>query len=269
VSAAPDGGEKFFSCEDTARVGGELIEEAEFEQAGGDGFVEAGDEIGVEIDAQIVELENLLELGVWFSAPEKKFAAGEEFAWAKGLGDVIVGAGFEGGDEVVSATASGEHDDGQALKQRVLAGFGEFVADEDNNVGVVLDKKNTFHRDPWWGNSGESVQQEGQIGEGWGKKVEEKRTTQSALRAQSSQKRREEKRREEKRREEKRKVRGHDLSCPYTEGIVGTPGEREVGAVKNLTLGDGSCDRRTTNFGLRGLRKRVTGRRVYKTRQNK
>ena len=123
--ATPDGGEEFLTSEDAARVGGELIEESEFEEAGGDGFVGAGDEIGVAIDAQMVELENLLELGVGFSAPEKKLDAGEKFAWAERLGDVIVGAGFEGRDEVVFATARGEHDDGQALKQRVLTGFGE------------------------------------------------------------------------------------------------------------------------------------------------
>jgi hypothetical protein len=206
--AAPDGGEEFFASEDAARVGGKLIEEAEFEEAGGDGFVSAGDEIGVAIDAQIVELENLLELGVGFSAPEKKFDAGEKFAWAERLGDVIVGAGFEGGDEVVFTTAGGEHDDGQALKQRVLAGFGEkleagaagkdgveeedvgrelfqggaageavgsvddletgffeFVADEHNNVGVVLDDENTLHREPCvgkqWGNCTASGETEG------------------------------------------------------------------------------------------------------------
>jgi len=194
VFAAPDGGEEFFSREDAARVGSELMEEAEFEQAGGDGFFGAGDEIGVEINAEMVELEKLLEFGLGLGAPEEKFDAGEEFARAEGLGDVIVGACFEGGDQVVFSTAGGEHDDGQALEQKVLAGFREkleagdarkhgveeeevgrglfqggaageavggigdleaaffeFVADEHNNVGVVLDNENTFHREPCMG----------------------------------------------------------------------------------------------------------------------
>jgi len=139
----------------------------------------------------MVELENLLEFGVGFSAPEEKLYTGEKFARAERLGDVIVGAGFEGSDEVVFVAAGGEHDDGQALKQRVLTdigenlksgdagkhgieeeevwsgliqggaageavggigdletGFFEFVADEHNDVGVVLDDENAFHREP-------------------------------------------------------------------------------------------------------------------------
>ena len=40
--AAPYRGEEFFPGEDASGVGSELIEKAEFEKAGGDGFVGAG-----------------------------------------------------------------------------------------------------------------------------------------------------------------------------------------------------------------------------------
>jgi len=128
---------------------------------------------------------------VGFGAPEEELDAGDEFARAEGLGDVVVGAGFEGGDQVGFAAARGEHDDGEAMKERVLADFGEkleageagehgveeeeignglreggaageavrgigyvetgilqFVANEYNDIGVVLDDENAFHREP-------------------------------------------------------------------------------------------------------------------------
>lgn len=123
--AAPDDGEEFLAGENATCVGSEVIEEAEFEQTGGDDFVGAGDVIGVEIDVELVEFEDLAEFGVGFGAPEEKSYAGDEFARAKGLSDVVIGAGFEGGDEVRFATAGGEHDDGETLEQRVLASVGE------------------------------------------------------------------------------------------------------------------------------------------------
>ena len=43
---------------------------------------------------------------------------------------------------------------------------------------------------------------------------------------------------------------------------------RMDGGTKILPLRGGSCDRRTTDFGLRGLREELTERRVQTTRQN-
>ena len=123
--AVPDGGEKFLASEDAARVRGEVMEKAEFEQAGGDGLVRAGDAIGVEMDLEGVELERLTYLDGRFGAPEEELYAGDQFARAERFGDVIVGASFKGGDEVGFAAARGKHDDGKAVKQGVLADFGE------------------------------------------------------------------------------------------------------------------------------------------------
>jgi hypothetical protein len=105
--SAPDSGEEFFAGENAARVGSELIEEAEFEEAGGDAFLGAADVAGVEVDGKFVELQDLAELGVGRGAPKEKVDAGDQFAWAEGLGDEIVSPGFEGGDEVGFAATGG------------------------------------------------------------------------------------------------------------------------------------------------------------------
>jgi|SRR5579859_2107587 len=131
--AAPDGGDELLAGEDAAGVRSEVIEKAEFEQAGGDVFVGAGDAVGVEMDAQMVEFEGQASCGGRFGAPEKKFDAGDKFARAERFGDVIVSARFKGGEEVFFAAAGGEHDDGEAMKQRILAGFGEDL--EAGNAG--------------------------------------------------------------------------------------------------------------------------------------
>jgi hypothetical protein len=106
--AAPDSGEKFLASEHAARSGSELMEEAEFEQAGGDDFVGAGDVAGVDADGAYVKFQDLAEYGVRLGAREEKIHAGDKFARAEGLGEVTVGAGFESGDEVEFAAAGGE-----------------------------------------------------------------------------------------------------------------------------------------------------------------
>jgi hypothetical protein len=121
----PDGGEKLFASKNAARVRGEVMEKAEFEQAGGDGLVGAGDAIGVEMDLQAVESERLTPLAGRFGAPEEELYAGDQFARAERFGDVIVRARLKSGDEVGFAAAGGKHDDRKTLKQGVLAGFGE------------------------------------------------------------------------------------------------------------------------------------------------
>ena len=122
---APDRGEEFLASEDAAGVRSEVIEKPEFEKAGGDGFVGAGDAAGAEIDPQLVEFEKLTAFGERLGAPEENFHAGDEFARAEGLGDVIIGARFEGRDEVGFAAAGREHDDGQTVEQEVPANFGK------------------------------------------------------------------------------------------------------------------------------------------------
>jgi hypothetical protein len=54
--------------------------------------------------------------------PGDRADAGEEFVYAERFGDVVVGAGVEGGDLVAAARPAGEHDDGhphQFLAQRL------------------------------------------------------------------------------------------------------------------------------------------------------
>lgn len=123
--AAPDHGEEFFAREDAPRMGSQMIEKAEFEQAGGDGFTGAGDVAGSEIDCQMVEFERCAGFGGGFGAPKEKFDAGDQFAGAEGFGDVIIGARLESRDQIGFATTSGEHDDGETMEQIVLASFGE------------------------------------------------------------------------------------------------------------------------------------------------
>jgi hypothetical protein len=123
--AAPDGGEKLLASEDAARVRSEAVEKAEFEQAGGDGFVRAGDAVGVGMDLQTVEIKRLTLLAGRYGAREEQFYAGDKLPWAEGFGDVIVGARLKGGNEVGFAAAHGKHDDRKTVKQGVLADFGE------------------------------------------------------------------------------------------------------------------------------------------------
>ena len=139
--AAPDSGEEFLAGEDTTRVRSEVIEKPELEKTGGDGLFKAGDATGIEIDQQLVEFESLARFRGRLGAPEEKLHAGDEFARAEGFGDVIIGAGFEGGDEIGFATAGGEHDDGQAMEQSVLADFGENLKSGKARVQGIEEQK--------------------------------------------------------------------------------------------------------------------------------
>src|ERR1700741_596918 len=103
---------------------GKGVEEAKLEEAGGNVSVRTGDAIQTEIDQKIIESERLAPFGKRQRAPQEKFHAGNEVARAERLGDVMVGARLEGGDEIGFAAAGREHDNGQAVEHEILAELG-------------------------------------------------------------------------------------------------------------------------------------------------
>ena len=146
--AAPDSGEKFFASENAAGMRGQMIEKAEFEEAGGNESVRTRDAIQAEIDEQIIEFQLLMPFWSRFGPPEKKFHTGNEFARAERLGDIVVGAGFEGGDKIGFAAAGRKNNDGQAVKQVIQAEFGknpqpgnagEHGVEEQEMWGILFD----------------------------------------------------------------------------------------------------------------------------------
>ena len=138
---APDRGEQFFASEDAAGMRGHVVEEAELEEAGGNVPVRTGDAIQSEVNKQIVELKGLPPFGSRFSAPQKKFHTGNEFARAERLGDVIVGACFKGGDEVGFTATGRENDNWQAVEQKILADLGKNAESGDAGEHGVEEQK--------------------------------------------------------------------------------------------------------------------------------
>jgi len=69
--------------------------------------------------------------------PGERADAGEEFVYAERFGDVVVGAGVEGGDLVAAARPAGEHDDGHP-HQFSCSAFAQYQ--DRNQAGNCQDK---------------------------------------------------------------------------------------------------------------------------------
>src|ERR1700680_2170283 len=91
---APHGVEKMVAAEDASLVAGEVIEQAELGGGGGYGVAAHGQCHGGGIDFDVANSQGAGRQGPLEPA-QYGFDAGDEFARAEGLGDVVVGAEFK------------------------------------------------------------------------------------------------------------------------------------------------------------------------------
>ena len=120
---APDGVEELIAGEHAVGTRGQVVEQAKFERAERDGLSGMADAIGSRVDSKAADFDDARGVNGWLGATEQGFDAGDEFAGAEGLGDVIIGAHFEAYDAVGFVAARGEHQDGKTVEGFVLADF--------------------------------------------------------------------------------------------------------------------------------------------------
>ena len=130
---APNGIEERVAGDDVARAAEEHFEESVFGAGEGDaaraalGFAGGGveGEIGAAEDGGAGDI----------AAAGDGADAGEEDVEGEGLGEVVVGAGVEAGDDVEVGVAGGEHQDGRAVARLAEAfGDGEAVEAGEHDV---------------------------------------------------------------------------------------------------------------------------------------
>lgn len=105
----PHGIEQVVAAEDASFVTGEIVEQAEFGGGGRDSGAANGESHRRRIDFDVA---NFHRTG-WqrsLEAAENGFHAGDEFAWAEGLCDIVVGSEFEAEDAVGFAAFGREKD---------------------------------------------------------------------------------------------------------------------------------------------------------------
>src|SRR6266481_551877 len=120
---APNGVEELIAREDAVGTRSQIVEEAKFECAERDGFAGMADAIGSWIDREASDFDDARGVNGRLRPAEQGFNAGDQFARAEGLGDVIVGAHFEADDAVGFVAASREHEDRKTVEGLVLADF--------------------------------------------------------------------------------------------------------------------------------------------------
>src|SRR5271155_3701290 len=103
----PDGIEKMVAGKDPAEVAGEVIEQAKLGGGGGDGLSANGEDHGGGVDGDFADLKRAGRERT-LKAAEHGFDAGDEFARAERLGDVVVGSDLETEDAVGFAAFGGE-----------------------------------------------------------------------------------------------------------------------------------------------------------------
>jgi hypothetical protein len=108
---APEFAEDLAVGDDFAAVDEEEAQEGVFLGGEVDFLASAADEAGGEVDFDIAKGDDGRFVG-GAGAAKDGADAGEEFAAAEGFGEVVVGAGVEGGDFVFFAVADGEDEDG-------------------------------------------------------------------------------------------------------------------------------------------------------------
>ena len=115
-SLLPDGIEQLIAREDTAAVGGEIFEQAEFANRGKN--VAAADLYGHggDIDLQIAEVEDLGSIRRLAQTAEHGADPRHQFARAERLGDVVVAAEFQAFDPVGLRGLRREKNDGNRRK---------------------------------------------------------------------------------------------------------------------------------------------------------
>ena len=106
----PDRIEQPLAGEDPARMLEEMAEQAEFGGAERDRRAAALHLVAghVHLDVRISEL---LADQSRADAAQHRHGAGDQFAWAEGLGHIIVGAGLEAADPIALLAARSQHDD--------------------------------------------------------------------------------------------------------------------------------------------------------------
>ena len=108
-AVAPDGIHDGLASKGAAGALEEELQEAEFLRGEGNICAAAEEAVGDGVEAAIAEL---IRGGGGGMAAEEGLRAGDEFADAEGLGDVIVGAEIEAADDVFLLALCGEHEDG-------------------------------------------------------------------------------------------------------------------------------------------------------------
>lgn len=124
VGVAPDLAEESVAFLDLAVGFDEESEEFEFGGGEVDGLACEEEFEGIAFEEEVAGFEAGVD-GDLAGAFEESADAEEEFAWAEGLGDVVVGAEFEACDAVVDLAFGGEHEDGDAVSAGVGAEFAE------------------------------------------------------------------------------------------------------------------------------------------------
>ena len=85
-------------------------EQVEFEGGQRDDAAPAFDDVAGDVDRQVLQGQALVGLRVLAAAQSRAYA-GHEFLGFEGLGDVVVRASFEPGDDVGRIRAGGQHND--------------------------------------------------------------------------------------------------------------------------------------------------------------
>src|SRR5271157_4443997 len=123
---APNGIEKMIAGKDATKMAGEIIEQAKLGGSGRDGLSANGENHGGGIDFDVADLERTRRQRT-LKAAEHGLHAGDEFARAEGLGDVVVGSEFEAKDAIGFAAFGGKENYGYSSQTLGLTdGAAEF-----------------------------------------------------------------------------------------------------------------------------------------------
>ncbi len=138
AGGSPDFAKKLRVGDDLAAMAEEEAQELVFPGGEGDGRAGAGDPAGGKVDLDVAETGDRGLRGARGGRAAKQDAqAGEQLAAAEGLGEVIVGAGVEGGDFLRFLVADGKDEDGkrgplaEAAEDLKAVGVGQPEVEDD------------------------------------------------------------------------------------------------------------------------------------------
>lgn len=113
VLGSPDGAQDLFVREGAALAAHEQVKDIELRAGKRDGVSSLEEDATIAAEGDFSVVDGSVGEGGKAAAADGGLDARDEFADGEGLGDVVIGTGFEGFDFVVDCVADGEHEDGE------------------------------------------------------------------------------------------------------------------------------------------------------------